>query len=122
VTARFTGLYHGSRVFYTQPVAGLVSGIPSGMDTWLVVQPIVAPQYWPQPGPLRTDVNGQFNAVAYFGLSATQNSGEGFLLMIVSASQDASQRFRDFLKTPQTTGMQGLPDGAQILIKISVKR
>lgn len=120
-TAGFTGLHNGSRVSFTQQVAGLVSGIPTGMDIWLVVQPIFAPQYWPQSGPLLI-VGGQFHAVVYFGLSASQGSGQEFNLIIVSAPQDASQRFRDFLQKPQAAGMSGLPGGAQPLTLIFVKR
>ena len=122
MTARFTGLHDGSPVTFTQQVAGIVSGIPSGMDTWLVVQPSLAPQYWPQSGPLQTAVGGQFNAVAHIGESATQDRGEEFNLMIVSAPQDASQRFQEFLGKPQAMGMQGLPGGAQPLAQIHVKR
>lgn len=121
-TAQFTGLHEGSRVSFNQPVTGLISGIPSGMDTWLVVQPTLAPDYWPQPGPLNLDLHGRFRALAYFGQSVAQNSGEMFILMIVTASQNASQRFEDFIRTPHGIGMQALPYGTRILTQLTVRR
>jgi len=120
-TAQFTNLHNGSRVSFTQQVTGLVSGIPAGMDIWLVVQPLLAPQYWPQSGPLLI-VGGQFHTVAYFGPSSAFSRGEEFNLIIVSAPQDASQRFREFLQEPQAAGLSALPDGAQPLTQILVKR
>jgi hypothetical protein len=60
--------------------------------------------------------------LAYFGLSAAQDSGETFILMIVSASQDASQRFREFNGKSQSTGLQALPDGTAVLAQITVRR
>ena len=123
VRAEFTGLRDGSKVSFSQQVTGLVSGIPNGFDTWLIVQPILAPDYWPQDDALHPDPLSQFRAVAYFGQSTTQNSGEEFILMIVSASQDASQRFREFVGTGSMQhGMQSLPSGSRVLKQITVKR
>jgi hypothetical protein len=120
-TARFTGLHKGSLVSYPQLVAGVVSGIPAGRDTWLVVQPILAPRFWPQSGPLLI-VGGQFNAVVYFGTSAVQGKGQEFNLLIVSAPENASQRFQEFTQKPEATGLARLPDGAQALSEVLVKR
>jgi len=91
------------------------------MDIWLVVQPIPAPQYWPQSGPLLF-VGGKFHAVVYFGANAEQGIGQEFNLIIVSAPQNASQRFQEFLQKPEAAGMPGLPVGAQPLTLILVKR
>jgi len=121
-TGRLSSPQDRSEVSFSQPVTGLVSGIPNGFDTWLVVKPILAPSYWPQDEPLHPDPHCQFRTAAYFGQSATQNSGEEFILMIVSASQDASERFREFVRAPQGTGMQRLPSGSQVLSQITVKR
>jgi hypothetical protein len=120
-TALFTGLHNGSQVSSSQLVSGVVSGIPTGMDTWLVVQPILAPQYWPQSGPILI-VGGHFNAVVYFGAGADQRGGQEFNLLIVSAPQNASQRFQEFLQKPQAVGLSGLPGGARPLTEVVVKR
>ena len=123
VRAKFTGLRDGSEVSFSQQVTGLVSGIPNEFDTWLVVQPILAPDYWPQDDALHPDPLSQFRAVAHFGQSATQDSGKEFILMIVSAPQDASQRFREFVGTGSMQhGMQPLPSGSKVLKQITVKR
>ena len=121
MTAGFTGLHNGSRVSYPQQVTGLVSNVPTGMDIWLVVQPLFAPQYWPQSGPLLI-VGGQFHGVAYFGQTAAQGSGQEFNLLIVSAPQDASQLFQGFVQKQQVAGMVRLPRDVQPLTLILVKR
>jgi copper(I)-binding protein len=121
MTAGFTGLHNGSRVSYPQQVTGLVSNVPAGMDIWLVVQPLFAPQYWPQSGPLLI-VGGQFHGVAYFGQTAAQGSGQEFNLLIVSAPQDASQLFQGFVQKQQVAGMVRLPRDVQPLTLILVKR
>jgi hypothetical protein len=121
-TARFTGLHNGSKVSFIQNVTGHVAGIPPGMDSWLVVQPVAAPAYWPQRGPLHLDEYGHFDAVAIFGHSPTQDRGEHFILMIVVVPPDVSQRFEYFTSHPLGIGLPALPGGTRILTQITVER
>ncbi len=121
-TAEFTNLHQGSTVSFIQHVAGRVADLPNGMDTWLVVQTILVPGYWPQPGPLLLDPHGQFHTLAYFGSSEATYKGEKFVLMIVETPPDASQRFRYFISHPQGIGLQKLPDGTRRLAQIIVIR
>jgi hypothetical protein len=91
------------------------------MDIWLLVYPVSAPAYWPQPGPLRP-VNSQFYASATIGQSATTNKGEKFILIIVEAPPAVSQRFQYFDSHPEGTGLPKLPDGTTPLTQIAVIR
>jgi hypothetical protein len=121
VIGEFTNLHRGSKVSFTQQVSGRVANIPNGMDIWLVVLPVFAPGYWPQPGPVVLDPHGQFHAFAYFGNPAIDKGdykGEKFILMIVEASPVASQQFRHFKIDPQ--GLPGLPAGITVLTEIMV--
>lgn len=123
VTAQFTGLHDGSKVSFIQKVTGQVTGIPPSTDIWLVVRPVTAAAYRPQPGPLHVDVQGLFDAVAVFGQSSTQNRGERFILMLVSATPSASQYFELFGSShSQGASLPTLPDGTQILAEITVER
>jgi len=123
-TAQFTVLHQGSRVSFNQPVAGLVAGIPSGVDAWLVVWPSGAHAYWPQGAPLFLDVNGGFTSAAQFGLSPSQDSGEEFMLMVVEASGDASDAFSNFINTQSQPpkGMPTLPSCTKVLAQVTVRR
>jgi hypothetical protein len=123
VTGQFTGLPDGSKVAFQQPVSGAVRGLPSGTDAWIVVYPVLAPAYWPQPGPLQLDSAGHFAATVYFGASATQNIGEQFITRLVIASPAASARFRAFLGPPAPSqGLPALPPGVQTLATVTVTR
>jgi len=122
-TAQFTGLHDGSKVSFIQKVSGQVVDIPPLMDIWLVVRPVGAATYQPQPGPLHPDVDGLFDGVAVFGHSPTQNRGERFILMIVEATPSASQYLELFAGShPQGASLPALPDGTQILTQITVQR
>jgi hypothetical protein len=122
-TASFAGIHQGSRVSYKQEVTGTLTGIPLGMDAWLVIRPNEVNAYWPQPGPLQTDKNHHFDTVATFGQSADTNQGETFTLMIVETNAAASQQFRSFLSNPQQMGlgMSGLPYN-NLLTQVTVTR
>lgn len=123
-TFEITRPRQGSLVSWSELVTGLVRGLPAGMSAWLVIQPGQPTGYWPQPGPLYPDATGKgrFVSQATFGLSPNTDHGEQFILMIVQATPDADQRFKQFVAGPQSTGMPGLPDGTQVLTQISVTR
>jgi hypothetical protein len=123
VTGQFTGLPDGSKVAFQQPVSGVVRGLPPGTDAWIVVYPVLAPAFWPQPGPLQLDSAGGFRTSVYFGASATQNIGEQFITRLVIASPAASARFRAFLGPPASSqGLPALPPGVQTLATVTVTR
>lgn len=121
-TAAFTAPHDGSTVLFTQDVTGRITNSQNGMAFWLVVQPLLAPQYWPQHGPLSLDPSGRFQATAYIGQSSSQSKGEKVNLLIVEAPRDASQRFSEFSAKQQGSGMERLPDGTTTLAKITVVR
>jgi len=122
MTAKISTPRQGGLVSWAQVITGLVTGLPAGMSAWLVIQPAQPTGYWPQPGPLHPDLNGWFVAPTTFGLNATTDRGEQFILMIVEATTAASQQLKQFTIVTQSTGMPGLPDGTQVLTQISVTR
>jgi hypothetical protein len=123
VAGQFTNLPDGSKVAFQQPVTGIVRSIPPGTYAWIVVYPIKAPAYWPQPGPLHLDQAGGFRTSVYCGASATQNVGEKFIVRLVIAPAAASASFRAFLGPPAPSqGMPALPDGVQTLTTVTVTR
>ncbi len=122
-TGQLTGLRDGSKVAYQQQMSGVVTGLPSGNDAWIVVTPVLAPTYWPQPGPLQLDSKGSFRTSIYFGASTTQNIGENFIVRLVVAPPAASARFRDFLAQPSPSqGLPTLPPGVHTLTQVTVTR
>jgi hypothetical protein len=112
----------GSKVDFQQVMSGIVSGLPPGTDAWIVVYPVSAAAYWPQPGPLLLDPTGGFRTSAYFGANQAPASGETFIAYLVIAPQAASQRFRTFVAQPPQNGLPTLPSGVQTLAKITVTR
>ena len=122
VTGQFTGLPDGSKVAFQQLVSGVVRGLPSGTDAWIVVYPVLAPAYWPQPGPLLLDSAGGFRTLVYFGASQLQDIGEQFITRLVIASPAASAYFRAFVASAQSQGLPALPSGAQTLATVTVTR
>jgi len=122
VTGQLTGLPDGSKVAFQQPVSGVVRGLPPGTDAWIVVYPVAAPAYWPQPGPLQLDSAGGFRTSVYFGASPLQNVGEQFITRLLIASPAASARFRAFLGQPASLGLAALPPGVQTLATVTVTR
>jgi hypothetical protein len=105
---RIIGLPDGGKVKFRQSIGGVVTGLPAGIDLWLLVRPSIEGRFWPQ-GSLYLDANGRFQAVAYCGRGPTSDVGEGFLLILAAASPRASEEFR---RQPQGRGMDKLPDGA----------
>lgn len=119
-------LKEGDPVEHTQEVRAVAAGFPDGVEFWVVVQPLLAPQYHPQPGPVARSADGQFLSVAYFGESALKASGEKFILLIVSASSTGGQAFRNYLSQAKSRGtypgLPGLPAGTQPTAQITVVR
>jgi hypothetical protein len=91
------------------------------MDAWLVIEPVPAPAYWPQPGPLLL-LGGKFDTPATFGQNPATNSGDRFILIIVEATPDVSQQFTYFVNHLQGYGLQRLPAGSTALAQITVIR
>jgi hypothetical protein len=121
-TGRLTGVRDGSKVAFHQPVNGVVTGLPPGTDVWIVVEPISAPAFWPQLGPLALLPTGAFRASVYFGASATQNVGEQFITLLVVAPPAASSRFQAFAASNPSQGLTRLPPGLLILARVAVTR
>ena len=121
-TASFVDVPENGGVAYSQMINGIVKGIPSAQDAWLVVWPALAPAYWPQRDALIPDMTGRFIAAADFGSNKFTNTGERFNLMIVEACPDASQLFEQFNSTPQIWGMSRLPSDTRILAQVTVRR
>ena len=119
-SGRFTGLRDGSKVGHQELVSGIVTGLPSDTQPWILVRPVSAPAYWPQHE-LLLDPNGGFRSVAYFGQSARKNSGEEFIVLLALAAPPVSAQFRDFLKAPHGD-MQDLPQDVRILDQVNVIR
>ena len=120
---QLTGLRDGSKVPYQQQVSGVVTGLPSGNELWIVVTPVAAPTYWPQQGPLQLDSKGGFRTSVYFGGSGTQNTGENFIVRLVAAPPAASARFQAFLaQSSPSQGLLTLPPGIETLTQVTVTR
>jgi hypothetical protein len=120
---RLTGPQHGRAVAWQQAVSGVVTGLSAGDRAWIVVDPSLASSYWPQPGPLRLSPAGDFRDTAYFGKSASQDSGERFSVRLVLATPAASARLRAFQIQPaHRRGMLELPAGVRTLAQVTVVR
>jgi hypothetical protein len=93
---------------------------------WLVVFPLNAPAYHPQPGPIKSRPNRKVVARAYFGASSKENSGEEFILFVYAANRAATRHFRAYLRAAGRTGsypgMSELPKGIKKLAQITVVR
>lgn len=119
-TAEFTSPHQGSTVAFTQEVTGRIANIPKGMEPWLVIQPVLAPAYWPQ-SPLHP-IGGTFDTPATFGQNPGVDSGERFIVLIVEVTPDISQQFTYFVNHLQGYGLQTLPADATPLARITVIR
>jgi hypothetical protein len=120
---RLTGPQRGRTVTWLQAVSGVVTGLSAGDQAWIVVDPSLAPSYWPQPGPLRLSPAGDFRITAYFGASARQDSGERFRLRLVLATPAASARLRAFQIQPaHQRGLLKMPAGVRTLAAVTVIR
>lgn len=119
---QLAGLRDSSKVAFNQPVNGVVTGLPRGDDAWIIVQPVSAPAFWPQPGPLALLPTGAFRASVYFGASATQDTGDEFIVLLVAAPPAASSRFEEFVASNPNQGMPRLPPGLLALSQLTVTR
>jgi hypothetical protein len=120
---RLTGLPGGRTVAWQQGVSGVVTGLSAGDQAWIVIDPSLAPAYWPQQGPLQLSPAGNFRVTAYFGVSAKQDSGEHFTMRLVLAPPAASARIRAFQIQPaHQQGMLRLPAGVRTLAQVTVMR
>jgi hypothetical protein len=121
-----TNLKDGDLVDYIQEVRGTALGLPTGVDLWIMIQPLLSPRYHPQPGPVARSSDGQFISVGYFGESALKTPGEKFILMVVVASSDGSRVIRDYLdgtkRTGSYPGLATLPTGSEPAAQVSVTR
>jgi hypothetical protein len=120
---RLTGPQGGRTVAWQQAVSGVVTGLSAGDQAWIVIDPSLAPAYWPQQGPLQLSPVGNFRVTAYFGASAKQDSGERFTLRLVLAPPAASSQIRAFQIQPtHRQGMHKLPAGVRTLAQVTVIR
>jgi hypothetical protein len=120
---RLTGPQGGRTVAWQQAVSGAVTGVSAGDQAWIVIDPSLAPAYWPQQGPLQLSPAGNFRVTAYFGASAKENSGEHFILRLVLASPAASGQIRAFQIQPtHRQGMLRMPAGVRTLAQVTVIR
>jgi hypothetical protein len=120
---RLTGLPGGHTVAWQQPVSGVVTGLSAGDQAWIVIDPSLAPAYWPQQGPLQLSPAGGFRVTAYFGASAKKDSGERFTLRLVLAPPAAGAEIRAFQIQPaHQQGMLKLPAGVRTLAQVTVIR
>jgi hypothetical protein len=123
LVGQLTNPQDGGKADYNQVVTGVVTGLPPGIDAWIVLYPTQAPAFWPQPGPLALNPAGRFRTSVYVGAGATQNIGENFIVYLVAASPAASARFRAFAGPPvQSQGMSALPPDVKTLETITVTR
>jgi hypothetical protein len=120
---RLTGPLDGRPVAWQQAVSGVVTGLSADDQAWVVIDPSLAPAYWPQQGPLRLSAAGDFRVTAFFGASAKQDSGEHFILRLVLAPPAASAQIRAFQIQPtHQQGMLKLPAGVRTLAQVTVIR
>jgi hypothetical protein len=120
---RLTGPQGGRTVAWQQPVSGVVTGLSAGDQAWVVIDPSLAPAYWPQQGPLQLSPAGNFRVTAFFGASAKQDTGEHFILRLVLAPPAASAQIRAFQIQPtHRQGMPKLPAGVRTLAQVTVIR
>jgi len=128
-TPKQAGIYepvNEARVNHKVMVQGWYSEKEAHSDIWLVVQPVESSQYHPQPGPLPKDKDGQWRGIAYVGTPSRQNTGEAFLVYMVTAKPEASQNFAQYLQDSASrnewSGLQNLPPGATSIDSIRVIR
>lgn len=125
-TVEITNPTDGGEVVHSTQVRGTSSNISPDQDIWLVVQPHLAPQFHPQPGPVAQGQDGEWIGTAFFGESPSRNIGEGFELIVVLATREASQAFREYLdqssRTGSFPGLAFLLDGTEIEDQITVTR
>jgi hypothetical protein len=119
---QLTGLRDGSKVAFNQPVNGVVTGLPRRDDAWVVIEPVSAPAFWPQPGPLALLPTGAFRASVYFGASAAQDARDQFIVLLVAAPPAASSRFQAFVASNPSQGIPRLPPGLLTLSQVTVTR
>ena len=115
---RIAGLPIRSKVAYQQSVGGVVTGVPAGVELWLLVRPLKEGRFWPQER-LFLDTNGRFRALARFGRGVTSDVGEEFLLLLVAAPMQAGEEFRT---RPRERGLDELPEGVKTLNQRTVIR
>jgi len=115
---RIAGLPIRSKVAYQQSVGGVVTGVPAGVELWLLVRPLKEGRFWPQER-LLLDMSGRFRALARFGRGATSDVDEEFLLLLVVAPMQASEEFRT---RPRERGLDELPEGVKTLDQRTVIR
>lgn len=101
-TGRFLALRDGSAVAYRETIEGVVAELPSGTEAWIIVYPVQEAAYWPQCSVPTGQT--QFRALAQFGRSETKDAGEKFILLLVTASHNASTLFQGFRAKNATKG------------------
>lgn len=119
LSGRIAGLPSRSIVAYQQLVGGVVTGVPAGVEPWLLIRPVMEGRFWPQER-LSLGPNGRFHAIARFGRGATQDVGEEFLLLLAVASMEASKVFRTRLQ--EDDGLGELPGDVRTLDQRTVRR
>jgi len=122
VAGRLTGLRDGSTVAFNQLVSGVVTGLAPNTEAWIVVEPVSAPAFWPQPGPLALGPTGAFRTSVYFGASAAQNIGDQFIVLLVVADHAANSLFQSFVISNPSMGMSRLPSRLPTLAQVTVTR
>ena len=124
--AKITEPKTGAYTRHELPAKGTYEKTHEGMDLWMVTIPGTMQNYHPQGTPAVLE-NGEWSAMAYIGNSSPgADGGVPFTLLLVSATRQASEVFRNYIATAskrqQWPGLEYLPKGAQIVDRIEVIR
>jgi len=108
----------GSEVGQRETVSGFVIGLSPGTKAWVLVQTGVSAHYWPQRDLPVGQTN--FQTEAHFGRIGMKDIGKEFLLLLVMASLDDSELFREF--RDKDRGLPDLPPSVRTLAHVRVTR
>jgi hypothetical protein len=105
-------------------VRGTSSNIPAGHEIWVLVRGHGAPQFHPQPGPVRRAQSGKWTARVQLGAdSLTKNAR--FDVVAVVASREASVTLANYLENAISTGRFAgvalLPEGTEVKDEVTVE-
>ncbi len=115
-----TAPYNDQVVNLRQQVTGTYRQEPNGQTLWVFVAPFRTPYYFPQRAPATLQANHTWSSLAFVG--SPENTGQLFDIDLVLVDAQGRQAVDRYLATNDPNGLNGLPEGAVIVDKVTVWR
>lgn len=94
-------------------------------ELWLVVKPLGSPKYYPSDRPIDILPDRKWHVTAYLGRNERADIGQRFVVLVVRASREASDKFLEYWRAQKPynpTGLEKLPNGAIPITSVVIER